>query len=271
MHPPEIQQARARTHFETCRARQTSHQELATFWLATLQMDKGCEKISTEITRCPAKYVVGLYSTFAAKFDDLLLGQLDYQTPTRLRQLLDTVVVVHEKNKKNDKWHRAADLGCGTGLSGMAFSDIVNHLVGVDLSPAMLKHAKKRGIYDDLIQGELTCIFDKNDDNQRFDLVFACDVFVYLGDLSRVFESLSKSLRVTSGLFCFSTEYMKEGDDGSSRRFELHACARFSHKQSYIEGLCVEFAFEIVRLQICPIRLNQGKPVQGMLVILRLT
>jgi predicted TPR repeat methyltransferase len=214
---------------------------------------------------------VGLYSTFASKFDDLLLGQLDYQTPTRLRQLLDTVVaVVQEKNKKNDKWHRAADLGCGTGLSGMSFSDIVNHLVGVDLSPAMLKQAKKRGIYDELILGELTCIFDKNDNNQRFDLVFACDVFVYLGDLSQVFESLSTSLRVTSGLFCFSTEFMKEGDDGSSRPFELHACARFSHKQSYIEALCVEFGFEIVRLQICPIRLNQGKPVQGMLVILRL-
>lgn len=269
MHPPEIQQERARTHFETCRTRQTSHQELATFWLATLQVDKGCEKIYTEMTRCPAKYVVGLYSTFAAKFDDLLLGQLDYETPTRLRQLLDTVVV-EEKNKKNCKWHRAADLGCGTGLSGMAFSDIVNHLVGVDLSPAMLKQAKKRGIYDDLTLGELTCIFDKNDNNQSFDLVFACDVFVYLGDLSPVFESVSKSLCATSGLFCFSTEYMKEGDDGSSRPFKLHACARFAHKQSYIETLCIEFGFEILRLQICPIRLNQGKPVQGILVILRL-
>ena len=65
-------------------------------------------------------------------------------------------------------------------------------------------------------------------------------MFVYVGDLSEVFEAVSRSLHPTSGLFCFSTEFLKESsvdDDNPSRPYKLHNCARFAHKRSYIEQL----------------------------------
>ena len=74
-------------------------------------------------------------------------------------------------------WTRAADLGCGTGLSGLAFIDIVEELVGVDLSPEMIEKAKQRRIYHELHVGEMTAIFSKAGGNGiSFDLIFVSTV-----------------------------------------------------------------------------------------------
>jgi predicted TPR repeat methyltransferase len=150
-----------------------SYGALAHFWLATLQ------SATTSITQRPADYVVGLNATFATRFDDLLVTKLSYQTPTVLRQLLHTAIQL-----PNRTYRTAADLGCGTGLSGAAFCSCVTHcFTGVDLSPAMLAEANQRGCYDRLQHGDVTAILSSND--SCYDLVLACDVFCYIGDLTR--------------------------------------------------------------------------------------
>jgi len=54
---------------------------------------------------------------------------------------------------------RVVDLGCGTGRIGAwARQRGAAHVSGVDLTPAMLAHAKSRGSYDVLIRGDLTRI-----------------------------------------------------------------------------------------------------------------
>lgn len=252
MSPKEVQQPRARKHFQRSQKHPTTKSEMATFWLATMDDD-------AIITKCPADYVVSLYSTFAERFDELLVEKLNYQTPTKLRQLLDTTV-----DTSTQKWKRAADLGCGTGLSGLAFRDIVQHMLGVDLSPEMIEKAKQRKCYDELVVGDVTSVLGQE---VVYDLVFACDVFVYLGDLEEVFLGAQKSLS-SGGLFCFSTEFMDESLHGE-RPYVLQACARFAHKQTYLEKLSAAAGFDIVRLEICPIRKNEGVNVTGMLVILR--
>jgi SAM-dependent methyltransferase len=51
------------------------------------------------------------------------------------------------------------DLGCGTGRIGAwARQRGAAHVTGVDLTPAMLAHAKDRGAYDVLVRGDLTRI-----------------------------------------------------------------------------------------------------------------
>ena len=40
------------------------------------------------------------------------------------------------------------DLGCGTGLAGVAFRPHVDWLVGVDLSPKMIEEARRKALYD---------------------------------------------------------------------------------------------------------------------------
>lgn len=302
--------AAAASHFPA----RHGHVDLAHFWLATLTDESttsssnvnASSSPATAISKCPAAYVVRLYSSFAARFDDLLVTKLSYQTPTLLRQLLDDCTLLRQQhellpNNSNKSrrtcYSNAADLGCGTGLSGMAFASCItpatpainvggsggydglhsntsnsikHNLTGVDLSPEMLAQADKRGCYNRLITGDIVTILTDNNENdeaacQNYDLVFACDVFCYIGDLSDVFVKVHRSL-VSEGVFAFSTELLLQSGDAP---FRLHECARFAHTQSYIESLAAGLSFDIEATRVCPIRKNQGKDVAGLLVVLR--
>lgn len=261
-HPLKVQQTRSKAHFikamENIPPSNPKH-GIAQFWLAT--MADGSQQ-STTVTRCPKDYVVSLYSTFASRFDNLLLESLKYVTPTELRRLVDDTVV---KQSKKQWAGRALDLGCGTGLSGMAFRDCVNgHFVGVDLSPEMLEKAKERSCYDELIVGDCTGALSGE---AQFDLITACDVFVYLGDLKETFEAAYASLS-EDGIFAFSTELLEESKYNDGPPFILHECARFAHSKTYTETLAEETGFQICGHKVCPIRKNEGKDVQGCLVVL---
>ena len=221
------------------------------------------------MARCPAEYVVGLYSSFAGRFDDLLVQQLHYRTPTVLRQLLKDTFASSWK-----KWNRAMDLGCGTGLSGLAYRDCVSgDLIGVDLSPEMIAKARSHGCYEHLLVGDVVSARALGEATRSLDLVIACDVFVYLGDLSKVFSNVYESLN-PNGVFVLSTELLLPTDDervDGAPSYRLHACARFAHSKTYIESLSTSTGFTIRKTSQAPIRKNQGKDVQGLLVILQKT
>lgn len=223
------------------------------FWLATVNCNA-----SKVVERCPEAYVVNLYSTFAETFDKQLVNKLEYQTPTKLREMVDSIA------DDTIVWERAIDLGCGTGLSGSAFRDRVKYLIGVDLSPAMIAKADERRCYDELHVGELSTMLANQDE---FDLLFSCDVFVYIGDLLETFKSAKYALK-EGGLFAFSTEFLEEEMAGDSG-YCVQTCARFAHKQSYIEELSERVGFAILKFEICSIRKNAGKYVQGILVVLQ--
>jgi predicted TPR repeat methyltransferase len=242
---------------------------MAQFWLATLSntstsnssSNGSNDSVPTTIDKCPPEYIVGLYSTFADRFDDLLVHQLHYQTPSLVHQLLDSVSALPRQ------WNRAADLGCGTGLSGMAFNDCVTHVTGVDLSPEMLDKARLRKCYDNLVQGDITTILGPS---YEYDLILACDVFVYLGDLQHVFAQAYESI-VPGGMFCFSTELLTVGTNDTPESlppYQLHECARFAHSQQYVDTLAASVGFTQLASRICTIRTNQGRPVDGYLVVL---
>jgi predicted TPR repeat methyltransferase len=220
----------------------------AQFWLATTTED-------STIDRCPEDYVKSLYSHFAANFDELLVRKLQYETPTKLRQLVDTVVAA------DHTFQHACDLGCGTGLSGLAFRNIAQHLVGVDLSPEMIAKARDREVYDKLMVGDVVTALTLN----QYDFIVACDVFCYIGELSAVFANVKRALR-EDGIFSFSTEHLR---DDATRPFALHECARFAHQERYIRQLAVDHDFQVVTLEKAPIRKNGGKDVLGMLVLFK--
>jgi len=231
------------------------------FWLATLNYENKEKKIE----KCPEEYIVSLYSSFAERFDDLLVSSLDYQTPTILRKVMDGV-------KPPDKSiSRGLDLGCGTGLSGIAFRDCIgSYLEGVDLSPEMIQKAKLRECYDSLkvADVEAALLSHKNSlgdkDSGKFDLIFACDVFVYIGELERIF-SYVRSLLSSDGLFAFSVELLPETVD--TQPYLLQATARFAHKQSYLESLATKNNFGTRYLGIHKIRKNKGHDILGILAI----
>mmetsp|Transcript_16800 Transcript_16800/g.23785 ORF Transcript_16800/g.23785 Transcript_16800/m.23785 type:complete len:563 (+) Transcript_16800:75-1763(+) len=307
----------SRWHFHQVTKLLPSHHELykkSIFWLATISPTHYGDEINCDteiiheinIDRCPEEYIVSLYSSFAANFDNLLVEKLHYQTPTKLRALLDTVIQQsefdslpsqsrninqgQEKQKQSTQstiWSkRCADLGCGTGLSGIAFQNITHQLVGVDLSPEMIEKAKQRNCYSKVVVGDVESIFSSYDhpndikpmldDSQMFDLVVACDVFVYIGDLRSIFDTVRECFQRaktevipgSKGIFAFSTEFLEDDDAPENKDFILQTCARFSHKCSYVQKISREFGFQIRAIQKTVIRKNDGEDVYGNLVVL---
>jgi predicted TPR repeat methyltransferase len=282
--------------------------------------------MTTTIDRCPRDYVIGLYATFADRFDDLLVNKLEYQTPTRLSQLVRQAMLMKRKNgivdcsttHNNDYaataaaaaaavdfdyFYKAIDLGCGTGLSGMAFRHLIappgrgGSLTGIDLSPEMIAKAKQRTwlcpprdpllldeqstsddavaqpqqslCYDVLMVGdlELALAIDKND-GTLYSLVFACDVFCYIGDLKQIFHRVFNALN-HGGIFAFSVELLVQPASTTAIvPFQLHECARFAHNQDYLNDLARNCGFKSLQTQTCPIRKNQGENVMGLLFVL---
>jgi len=265
------------------------------------------------MNKCPTNYVVGLYSTFASRFDTLLVEKLQYQTPTLLRHMVDEVQSLSSSASSHPfLFHHVCDLGCGTGLSGLAFQDKIHGtLIGIDLSPEMLQRAQQRGCYTQLFEGDIETTLlslvrphpqepkeeqpsstatspeedqtpNHNDGNNKknnsisfggFDLILACDVFCYIGDLTSIFHVISTRALAPGGYFVFSTEWLAAPEGNKDRTgppFALHACARFAHQQGYIESLAQTHHFKVVQIKVAPLRQNQGKPVLGLLVVLQL-
>ena len=140
------------------------------------------------------------------------------------------------------------DLGCGTGLCGKAFRDLADRLIGVDLSPRAIEIARDKGIYDDLLTGELTATLLARP--RVFDPILASDVLAYIGELETLFSACAGAL-CEKGRFAFTTEACED-----TTAFELLPQGRFAHGRQYLQtaireaGLCVEHcSSDILRVE----------------------
>jgi predicted TPR repeat methyltransferase len=203
--------------------------------------------------RSNAGYVRHLFDQFSADYDTRMIGQLGYSAPQILRSLLSMVL-------PEAAAHSLAilDIGCGTGLTGVAFADLATRLDGVDLSPAMIEKARARGIYDQLTIGDIETELPTN----TYNLVIAADTLVYLGDLHRVFHNARATLK-TGGSFLFTLEQAEQGD------YSLGPKRRWRHGETYIRSLAAATGFEVSGLIACSPRSEAGVPVEGLAVALR--
>ena len=76
--------------------------------------------------KMPDAYVATLFDQHADVFDDILVDELGYCVPLLVRDLVQKLEI--------GPFDRLLDLGCGTGLTGMALADCTSHRTGVDLS-----------------------------------------------------------------------------------------------------------------------------------------
>jgi predicted TPR repeat methyltransferase len=218
----------------------------ARFLLAALGED-------TAPDRAPAAYVKELFDAYAPRFDDDLEGRLGYRTPTLIAALLAAAGVMRDGSR------RVLDLGCGTGLSGVALKPFAKRMTGLDLAPRMLAEAAKRGIYDTLEEADLLAWLPRH--AGRFDLVAAADVLNYLGDLGPALHGIAAAL-APGGIAAFSIE------TGEGVPFALGPGLRYRHDPAHVAALAAAAGFEVAAREDTVLREEKGMPVRGVLFAL---
>jgi predicted TPR repeat methyltransferase len=200
----------------------------------------------------PRYYVETLFDDYAETFDDHLVNVLHYQAHDILIERLRT--------RTQRRFRRALDLGCGTGLCGRLLQPFVDAMDGVDLSQNMLDKAAARGIYAALIHADIGEHLHATP--ERYDLVVAGDVFIYIGDLSTIFSGAARVLE-PGGVFCFSTE-MNEADTD----FTLRTTLRYAHSEAFVRRLAAENGFTVDEIDRRPVREDRRQPIPGLFVFL---
>lgn len=205
--------------------------------------------------RPPISYIRKLFDSYADNFDKHLVTKLEYGAPKIIAEILRNQLGPHCRLN-------ILDAGCGTGLFGEEIKDIKKQLVGIDLSTRMIAQAKQRGIYDQLIVGDLLEYLAKAELRQ-FDLIAATDVFNYVGNLSPVVEQASRIL-AAGGWFLFTIEAAQDTKD-----FTLDKTGRYQHSKNYIDRLGAQFGFIQISISESPLRKESGKPVPGLFYLLK--
>ncbi len=203
--------------------------------------------------RSDPRYLRHLFDQFSTDYDARMLGPLRYNGHTIVRELANLVLGM----PRNDLV--ILDLGCGTGLGGLAFWDLASRIDGVDISPAMIAKAGERGVYEMLTTGDIETLL--NEDGFDYDLMIAADTLVYLGDLSALLPGVAKRL-VPGGYFLFTTE-KKEGDG-----FELGPKRRWRHSENYLRETANAAGLNMAGLVACTPRFEANIPVAGLAVAL---
>ncbi|WLS02507.1 class I SAM-dependent DNA methyltransferase [Shinella oryzae] len=208
--------------------------------------------------KAPDAYVTTLFDQHAEVFDNVLVDQLGYCVPLLVRQRFQALEL--------GPFDRVLDLGCGTGLTGGALRDMAEDITGVDLSENMVEIAHEKDLYETLYVAEAVDFLDDNDD-EPFDLIAATDVLPYLGALEALFFGAAENL-VPGGLFAFSSETLPD-DSFAGRPFMVGPHQRFAHAGSYVRQRLDETGFDVVEMSDITVRMEEGEPIAGHLVIAR--
>ena len=198
-----------------------------------------------------AEYMAALYDERAAHFDLDPVERLGYCSPALLQAALGPAPPPRSLT--------VLDLGCGTGLCGRQFRDWAATLVGVDLSANMLAKAHERGIYDELIRGDLLVPLQQSEG--RFDLILASDVLLYLGELEPVLLAVHRA-RAPGGRFAFTID-IREGPD-----YQLLPFGHYAHSRAYLQQVTANTHLQEVCANPATFPREGGQDAAGLVVVL---
>jgi predicted TPR repeat methyltransferase len=206
------------------------------------------------IETAPAAYVSALFDAYAPGFDDALVERLGYGAPRLVAALI--------RGKRQEKFARALDLGCGTGLAGEAVRGDVDYLEGVDIAASMLDVARAKRVYDALHHSEMYAYLRSR--LLSYDLIVATDVFTYVGDLQPLITAISERL-APGGIAAFTVETADDAD------WTVRESLRFAHSAAYIRRLADQCGLTMIALENAVIRKDRGDDVAGLAVLFQAT
>ena len=206
--------------------------------------------------RAPPDYLRTVFDGYADRFDDHLIG-LGYRIPGAIRRValeyLDFVGACGP----------VLDLGCGTGLVGVAIADLpVGPLTGVDISSRMLAEARAKNLYTALEEADVLDWLAENPDTWQ--LILAGDMLCYFGTLDTLLRAIHRRL-APAGWFVFSVE--ERPDDAGDQGWVLQRQGRYAHSRAYLEEVLHASGFATRRMEPQIIRLEAGAPVPGFLIV----
>jgi predicted TPR repeat methyltransferase len=205
-------------------------------------------------------YVRRLFDQYAGRYDVSLTERLNYRGPALL---LEAVGAVTKTAGGTMHFASALDLGCGTGLGGAAFRPLVEQLMGVDLSPAMIEQAKGKGLYDRLTCANIeSFLTDEIAGHRRYQLILAADVLVYVNDVAPIIAKSSYVL-VPGSLLAFTVE--THSGDG----VKLLPTLRFAHGEACVRAALDDAGLVAVHLAKAAVRNEKGMPVDSLVVVAR--
>ncbi|PDT09038.1 methyltransferase domain-containing protein [Rhizobium sp. M1] len=210
--------------------------------------------------KAPDAYIETLFDQHAEVFEDVLVEQLGYHVPMLVRQRLQQL--------KLGPFKRLLDLGCGTGLTGGALRDLCEDMTGIDISEKMVEMAHEKDLYETLFVAEVEDFLEDNDE-EAFDIITATDVLPYLGALEPLFFGAAENL-TAGGLFIFSSETLPE-ETLAGRAYMVGPHQRFAHADAYVRERLTATGFELVEISDINVRMEDGQPTPGHLVIAKYT
>lgn len=203
----------------------------------------------------PRQYVKDLFDQYASYYNKHVTDTLEYKVPSLLRQAVGEQLKIHTTQQ------RILDVGCGTGLCGVYFRDLAVYLAGVDLSYEMLQHALSSQAYDSLCCADITQNIP-GAGLEYFNIVIAADVFVYIGELQKIFRLIHSALS-NGGLFAFSVEQT------SIKQIQLQKSGRFAHSSDYIHQQCTKNGFKTLSNNEVVLRKAEEQEIIGEIFVIQ--
>lgn len=200
----------------------------------------------------PKETIKNLFDSHAKDFESRLIGKLGYSIPDKIDETI-------KKHAGMQRFSRAVDLGCGTGLMGLHLTKRADDLVGVDLSPKMLEEARGKNIYKRLVESDLVEFLETEE--KPFDLFLAADVLIYMGELKNLFSAAFNKAS-EKAIFVFSTEK----SDGSG--WELHNTGRYAHAKAFVQQSAESAGWSLLTCEDVVVRMESDKPVEGNIFLM---
>ena len=211
---------------------------------------------AAELSEMPAAFVSTLFDQYAPTFDTALVEGLGYRGPAVLFEAVRSACQAHQKPAN---FKHAIDLGCGTGLVAVAFAEMVDQFIGIDLSPGMIEKARATGLYAGL---EVTDMLEglRKTPDRGADLVLSADAMVYVADLVPVLKEASRVL-ASGGLLAFTLE--RHDGDG----FIMGEGRRYAHSAAYARASIEAAGLVVLQFEQQPVRSEKSVPVPGLVIV----
>jgi predicted TPR repeat methyltransferase len=201
-------------------------------------------------------YVQTLFDQYAPRFEASLIDDLGYRGPALL---FKAVLSVRAAARKPAFFKRAIDLGCGTGLAAAAFARMVDHFIGVDLSPRMIERARASSLYAELDIADMLQGLRARGDASA-DLILAADAMVYVAELAPVLAETARVL-APGGLLAFTAET----HDGEG--VIIGQGLRYAHSAAYVRAVVESAGLKLTLLEDRSARNEDGAPVPGLVAV----